>query len=125
MDFVETRFTVLLDYSAHNWAAHFREAGIRSEEEIAVSARSLCEIGSKRYKAWSAIYASNTSGFPKSASSLIIASYFGLDAVAKLLLETGKVDVDSRDSDGQTPLSWAAENGREAVVKLLQSFNAT
>jgi ankyrin repeat protein len=28
--------------------------------------------------------------------------------------------VDSKDSNnGQTPLSWAAENGHEAVVKLL------
>jgi ankyrin repeat protein len=34
-------------------------------------------------------------------------------------METGKADVDSRDNDGQTPLSWAARNGHEAVVKLL------
>jgi ankyrin repeat protein len=40
--------------------------------------------------------------------------------VVKLLLETGKVDVDSKDNNyGRTPLSWAAENGHEAVVKLL------
>jgi ankyrin repeat domain-containing protein 50 len=119
LDFVETRLTVLLNYSAHYWAAHFREAGIRSEEAIVALARSLCETGSKRYKAWSAIYASNAYVFPKSASSLTIASYFGLNAVVKLLLETGKVDVDSKDADGQTPLSWAAEEGHEAVVKLL------
>jgi ankyrin repeat domain-containing protein 50 len=38
----------------------------------------------------------------------------------KLLLETGKVDVDSKDTNnGRTPLWWAAENGHEAVVKLL------
>jgi ankyrin repeat protein len=31
------------------------------------------------------------------------------------------VDVDSKeDWFGQTPLSWAAENGHEAVVKLLE-----
>jgi ankyrin repeat protein len=39
--------------------------------------------------------------------------------VVKLLLDTGKVDVDSRDFQDKTPLSWAAENGHEAVVKLL------
>jgi ankyrin repeat domain-containing protein 50 len=58
LDFVETRLTVLLDYSAYNWAAHFRKAGIQSEEAIAALAQSLCETGSERYKAWSAIYAS-------------------------------------------------------------------
>ncbi len=44
----------------------------------------------------------------------------GHEAVVKLLLETDKVDVDSKDSEyGRTPLSWAAKNGHEAVVKLL------
>ena len=37
----------------------------------------------------------------------------------ELLLEKG-ADVESRSRlDGQTPLSWAAEKGHEAVVKLL------
>ena len=37
----------------------------------------------------------------------------------KLLLDTGRVEVDSKDMYDQTPLSWAAENGQEATVKLL------
>ena len=43
----------------------------------------------------------------------------GHEGVVKLLLETGKVDPDSRDEVGQTPLSWAARRGHEGVVKLL------
>jgi len=43
----------------------------------------------------------------------------GREAIVKLLLETGKVDVDSKDSSSRTPLSWAAQNGHEAIVKLL------
>jgi ankyrin repeat protein len=40
--------------------------------------------------------------------------------VVKLLLETGKVNADSKDSGyDRTPLSWAARNGHAAVVKLL------
>jgi ankyrin repeat protein len=35
----------------------------------------------------------------------------------KLLLETSRVDVNSEDSSGQTPLSWAALHGHDAVVK--------
>jgi ankyrin repeat protein len=38
-----------------------------------------------------------------------------------LLLEKG-AELESKDDRwGQTPLSWAAENGHDAVVKLLQS----
>jgi ankyrin repeat protein len=43
----------------------------------------------------------------------------GHEAVVKLLLETGKVEVDAKDRDGWAPLWCAARNGREAVVKLL------
>ncbi|OAG09312.1 uncharacterized protein CC84DRAFT_1076590, partial [Paraphaeosphaeria sporulosa] len=43
----------------------------------------------------------------------------GHEAVVKLLLSTGKVDVDAKDQGGQTPLSRAAENGHGPVVKLL------
>jgi ankyrin repeat protein len=35
----------------------------------------------------------------------------------KLLLE--KADIASKPSNGQMPLSWAAESGHEEVVKLL------
>ena len=39
--------------------------------------------------------------------------------MVKLLLAKDGVDVNSKDSDGRTPLSCAAEKGHEAVVKLL------
>ncbi|KAF8856795.1 hypothetical protein BDZ45DRAFT_593729 [Acephala macrosclerotiorum] len=47
----------------------------------------------------------------------------GHEAVVKLLLETGKVEADSKDGDGWTPLWWAAENKHEAVIKLLLETN--
>ena len=37
----------------------------------------------------------------------------------RLLLETGKVDIDSKDKYSVTPLSYAASSGHEAVVRLL------
>jgi ankyrin repeat protein len=43
----------------------------------------------------------------------------GYEAVVKLLLETGRVNADSKDSRGETPLLAAAKHGHEAVVKLL------
>jgi ankyrin repeat domain-containing protein 50 len=125
LDSIRTRLPALLDYSAKNWADHFRKAGIRSEEEISISAQSLCETESKQYKTWYSIYASYKYGPPESATSIIIASYLGLEAVVKLLLKMGKTKIDSKD-DGydQTPLSWAAKFGHEAVVKLLLDAKA-
>jgi ankyrin repeat protein len=38
-----------------------------------------------------------------------------------LLILEKAVDLDSKDNYGRTPLSWAAWNGHEAVVKLLES----
>ena len=36
----------------------------------------------------------------------------------KLLLEKG-AELETKSNNGQTPLSWAAENGHSAVAKLL------
>ncbi|KAI9770975.1 MAG: hypothetical protein M1840_002679 [Geoglossum simile] len=48
------------------------------------------------------------------------AAAHGHEAVVKLLLDSGKVDVDVKDEDcGRTPLWCAAARGHEAVVKLL------
>ncbi|KAK2933588.1 Ankyrin repeat [Fusarium oxysporum f. sp. vasinfectum] len=43
----------------------------------------------------------------------------GSEAVVKMLLDTGKGDVDSRDKNGRSPLSLAAKSGHEAIVRLL------
>jgi ankyrin repeat protein len=42
----------------------------------------------------------------------------GREAVVKLLVEKG-TDIESKDNNGQTPLSRAAGSGHEAIVKLL------
>ena len=57
--------------------------------------------------------------FPRSFYGVHYAAYFGLKDILRLLLVKPKVDPDTKDSDGRTPLSWAAENGHEAAVKLL------
>jgi ankyrin repeat protein len=48
----------------------------------------------------------------------LYAAVSGHEAVVALLLEKG-AELETKDSSGQTPLSWAAGSGHEAVVKLL------
>lgn len=57
--------------------------------------------------------------FRREITGLHLTAYFRVKTVIRLLLNTGKVDADSKDGDGRTPLLLAAQNGHEAVVKLL------
>ena len=50
---------------------------------------------------------------------LSYAAMTGHEAVVKLLLDVGEVNVNAKDINGYTPLSYASNNGHEAVVKLL------
>ena len=45
-------------------------------------------------------------------------AYFGVLEAANTLIRPGH-SLDLKDSYSRTPLSWAAENGHEVVVKLL------
>ena len=110
----------LLDYSAKFWSVHFREACISNDAAIVRHALKISDPDSKAYSVWSKIYwETERIRNPRFSIGIIVASYFGLGAVVKLLLDKG-ADLESKDDKyGQTPLSWAAENGREAVVKLL------
>jgi len=42
------------------------------------------------------------------------------EVVVEVLAARDDVDMDSKDDDGRKPLSWAAGNGHEAVVELLE-----
>ncbi|KAL4894320.1 hypothetical protein BDV59DRAFT_16942 [Aspergillus ambiguus] len=111
-------FSGFMDYAASNWAVHFRRASVSSKDPTAERGRTLCKQGSKVYKDWVAIYGSDKVKFPD-FDDILMASYLGLTAVVKILLETGKVDVESKSRFHRTPLSWAAANGHEGVVRLL------
>ncbi|RYC78527.1 hypothetical protein BFJ63_vAg18599, partial [Fusarium oxysporum f. sp. narcissi] len=111
---------VFLDYSAKNWAAHFRASGIK-EDAVIESLRRICDASSSRCQTWFRIYwASLHTGFPQNFTTLMIASYFGLEQIAKLQLCIEDVEVDSRDGTyWRSALSWASENGFDVVVELL------
>jgi ankyrin repeat protein len=56
--------------------------------------------------------------FPRQMTALHLTAYFGAERATSFLLKKG-VKADSTDSYARTPLSYAAEKGHEAVVKLL------
>ncbi|OAQ58085.2 ankyrin repeat domain-containing protein [Pochonia chlamydosporia 170] len=113
-----------LDYSAKAWGSHFREAGITEDDPIMPSALKICDPDSKIYSVWFKIYWQTT--YRRATgdfTGLMLPSYYGHQAVVKLLLEAG-ADIEAEDKWGRTSLSWAAENGHDAVVRQLLEKDA-
>ncbi|KAE8376954.1 hypothetical protein BDV26DRAFT_305203 [Aspergillus bertholletiae] len=110
------------EYSACFWSAHFRQAGVLDGDPLIIRAGRICDPSSHLYQAWATLYdkTSRKGRLPRGATTALLASALGLVGVVKLLLATGKVDINLRDSEyGRTALSWAVQNGDEAVVRLL------
>ena len=57
--------------------------------------------------------------YPAESSDLELAAMWGDKVMVQRILNEGAADGAEKDSKGRTPLSWAARNGHEAVVKLL------
>jgi ankyrin repeat protein len=112
---------LFLDYSARNWAVHFRQSGIRRDAATTQSLLEVCNAKSLGSLTWFNVYwASVHDGFPRDFTTLMIASYFGIGPVVRKLLKGVDVGVNSRDGTYQrSALSWASENGFDDVVGLL------
>ncbi|KAF2473981.1 uncharacterized protein BDR25DRAFT_312139 [Lindgomyces ingoldianus] len=110
-----------LDYSAKNWAAHFRELPIKVQGAMTQSILRICEMSSPRCLTWFRIYWTSTNtDFPRGFSNLMIVSYFGLSTAVKHLLKMDGIDLNTQDDTyRRSALSWAAGRGFDAVVKLL------
>ena len=108
------RLNKLYDYAAHNWGHHARKAStlchgvlnfLECESKLQASIQVLMavEYGSQHG--------------PRQMKGLHLAAYFGVQDAVNALIDKGYLDF--QDSYRRTPLSWAAENGHEVVVKLL------
>jgi hypothetical protein len=117
----ETRLRLypLYDYAAQNWGHHARVASsklepiildfLESEAKVSSSSQALMVSGS---------YNNYSQGVPMQMTGAHFTAYFGLEEAMIVLLKNGH-DPNFKDTYGRTPLSWAAENGHEAVVKQL------
>lgn len=112
----------LFHYAAHNWGHHAfispQEGGmeaviefLRTNPQVEASSQAL--MIAKQYLG-DINYSQEP---PRQVTGLHLAAYFGLENAARLLLDTNRADM--KDSHGRTPLSYAADNGHEGVVRLL------
>jgi hypothetical protein len=111
----------LLDYAAQNWGNHaygdveqaIQEHTLKfleSDTKVSCSAQVMLR---PEYR-----YSGYSQQVPKHVTGIHLTAYFGLRCSMATLLGKG-VDPDSKDSNGRTPLSWAARKGHEMVVELL------
>jgi ankyrin repeat domain-containing protein 50 len=114
--------TSFLTYAAEYWSSHFQRARIESDQYVIQTTLRLCDTQSCDFQRWFRVYWKNKKSVHHSspdANNLMIVSYFGLEALLKLLLEKNDVDLNSKDSCDRTPLLWAVAEGHVQVVKRL------
>lgn len=112
------RSNPLYDYAARNWGHHARAAPEKQlileflESEAKTSASGQVIIASRTSVHWK-MYGQVDGGM----TGIHLAAYFGLMCITSLL-KNGH-DADAKDSNGCTPVFWAAINGHGATVRIL------
>ncbi|KAJ9302154.1 hypothetical protein DTO271G3_1020 [Paecilomyces variotii] len=102
-----------LTYASTYWAIHLQQAGNIADQPMQGDALELCYLLTNN-----GIDKDCTDDFDK--SSLLWAAERGHEGVVRLLLETGKADLNLKDPEfGKTPIAYAAENGHKAIAELL------
>ncbi|KAI1859367.1 hypothetical protein JX265_010370 [Neoarthrinium moseri] len=104
----------LYQYAARHWGDHARVA--RSCEQIVGFLQKTAHINASA-QSYFADRGWHLGGPPNYIEATHLAAIFGLEDA--LFAVWNLENRDARDSNGRTPLSWAAENGHTKVVKLL------
>jgi len=102
-------------YAAQNWAFHIQDTQqsvvdlalkfLMDDGKVSTSSQILFQ---RRYQ-------------PPQCCGIHLAAHFGLNDIMIRLVE--EKDPDTKDRNGRTPLSYAAENGNTLMVKLLFNYN--
>lgn len=111
-----------LSYAAEFWPTHFQNAKLKSDSSMLELALSVCDTRSKKFRRWFRVYSRDKhfdyNNHPDT-NSLIFASYLGLEALLKLLLDKKEVELNCKNIRDRTPLSRAAAEGHIKAVKQL------
>jgi ankyrin repeat protein/GPI inositol-deacylase-like protein len=106
---------VFFRYAAENWGYHIQDT---QQSVVDLALKFLMDDGKV-----------STSGQvlfqreyrPPQCCGIHLVAYFGLNDMMLRLVE--EKDPDTKDSNGRTPLSYAAEKGNASMVKLLFNYN--
>jgi Ankyrin repeats (3 copies)/Ankyrin repeat len=108
------------DYAVRNWGYHnYENTGTQcsipiffgSEAKVSAYIQALMVSTGYRYTEYS-------QKFPQQMTAVHLAARFGLTEMVVILVENG-YNSDCNNSNRRTPLSYAAERGHKAVVKVL------
>ncbi|KAJ9660151.1 hypothetical protein H2201_007058 [Coniosporium apollinis] len=120
--YLESKFP-FLRYATTEWVLHAASVeaeGITQEDLLALfqwPSHNVLESWTRHYQMMNR-YSDDCPG--GGTTLLHVASQHGLFSVVAAVVDSeSNTEVDSKDEDGRTPLSWAALYGQEAVVKLL------
>lgn len=111
----------LYNYAAENWGLHIHMQLIHKTMASSFLGNSL-KLDASVQGFWAYGAFTKQPGYsqkaPKQVTGLHLAAYFGLEGMVLELVERSN-PIDSKDSYGRTPLSWATKNGCYSVVELL------
>lgn len=116
----------LLSDAAQFWAVLFNEAkSLPKSTLIETAAYTMNNTASRSFHVWFDLphLSEHSDDVPSSITSITVASYFGHDAMLKLLLKEHDMRANSKDAFDQSPLSWAERNGHKATVQVLLKRN--
>ncbi|OBT66162.1 hypothetical protein VE03_05055 [Pseudogymnoascus sp. 23342-1-I1] len=120
IDLLVSRYE-FFEYSAENWALHFRTSVLPDGHPLIYLGFELCDVQANRYMSWMLVFLRNSwYGVPAGTfNNLRLASFLGLGKVVSQLLAAPEIDVNAADNEGRTPLWWALDLQMEAVVRQL------
>ncbi|VZH88751.1 unnamed protein product, partial [Fusarium fujikuroi] len=116
-----TSRNLFVNYAAKHWANHFNRLSVHDQKKLTSLALEICNTQGSCFSAWFPVYwrsrhARLVSGF----TTLMVASYFGLEAIVRSILKTQYSQLNRKDETyHRSALSWAAGNGHDGVVERL------
>ncbi|KAF5604072.1 ankyrin repeat domain-containing protein [Fusarium pseudocircinatum] len=108
-------------YAAKHWANHFNQLSAHNQKKMTTLALEICDAQGSCFLSWFPVYwKSRHARVVTDFTTLMAASYFGLDVVVKRILKTDYSQLNRTDRTYyRSALSWAAGNGHDGVVERL------